>query len=282
MKNGVLLFSLFFCSAFSAAQEGNSLHEWISGHTGNVLICGHRGGFEGALPENSLSRFKKTASRFKKSAVMLELDVRQSADGELYVLHDDTLERTTTGKGLIRNAHSAYLDSLYLKTQQGLPTQERLPRLEAILDWAAGRQNVFLMIDVKADVWEKTLWQIQSKRMEKKCLMLTFSIENTRKVFHIAPTVFISALVRSELDWSTLQSLHIPAENLVAYINDQTPATLLDSLKQHRVFVTTDASEHAKKHPYPFEQDDYLQLAREKKLDIFITDFPVHVGRIFQ
>lgn len=241
------------------------------------LICGHRGGFDGKLPENSLSRFNRAVKKFKKSTVMLELDVRQNADGELFILHDETLDRTTTGAGAIKNATSSYLKSLYLKNQESAITQERIPTFEEVLNWVQSYKNVYLMVDIKGDCWEKTIQAIQSKRLENQCLILTFSAANTQKVRQLAPNITISALITNQKDWDMIQSFHIPQNHLVAYINKETPVSLIETLKQQCIKITSDVSENVQRHSFPFNKNYYTDFIKNKQLDILISDYPIQV-----
>lgn len=91
-----------------------------------MRIIGHRGsGRNGTcgVPENTLASFRRAE---REGASMIELDVHLSADGVAYVIHDDTLDRTTDGRGCVGRRTAAELDEL---TAQGHP----LPRLEAVL-----------------------------------------------------------------------------------------------------------------------------------------------------
>jgi glycerophosphoryl diester phosphodiesterase len=65
---------------------------------GAPLLIAHRGG-SALAPENTLTAFRSAAVIW--AADMIELDVRASADGHCVVIHDDTLERTTNGSGLV-------------------------------------------------------------------------------------------------------------------------------------------------------------------------------------
>lgn len=60
-------------------------------------VIAHRGG-RGLWPENTLYAFRKAVAL---GADVLEMDIRQSADGDLVVLHDETVDRTTDGSGLV-------------------------------------------------------------------------------------------------------------------------------------------------------------------------------------
>jgi glycerophosphoryl diester phosphodiesterase len=62
---------------------------------GRPLVIAHRGG-EGIFPENTLAAFRGAG---RLGADILEMDLRRTADGELVVIHDETVNRTTDGSG---------------------------------------------------------------------------------------------------------------------------------------------------------------------------------------
>ncbi len=100
--------------------------------TDDFIIIAHRG-FSGQYPENTLLAFRKALNA---GATWLELDVQLSADGELVVIHDESLERTTDGSGPVGEQTLAQLRAL--DAGQG----EKIPLLSEVLDLAAGRATV--------------------------------------------------------------------------------------------------------------------------------------------
>jgi glycerophosphoryl diester phosphodiesterase len=102
------------------------------------------------MAENSLSGIKACAAHGIR---MVEIDLMESRDGELFLLHDESLDRTTTGRGLL-SAHPAAEISRYTLRNSG----ERIPRFaEALV--LARELGIFLMLDVKraqlAGVWRE-------------------------------------------------------------------------------------------------------------------------------
>src|SRR5262249_33847703 len=97
------------------------------------LIAAHRGG---ALlwPENSLLAFRNAIDM---GADFVEFDVHLSRDGEVIVIHDPTLDRTTTGVGPVRERTLAELKSLRLKDRAGTITAEPIPTLDEVAAIAA-------------------------------------------------------------------------------------------------------------------------------------------------
>jgi glycerophosphoryl diester phosphodiesterase len=90
--------------------------DWRSAQT--PLVIGHRGASSEA-PENTLAAFGLAA---EQRADGIELDVRLSADGDVVVIHDDSVERTTSGRGQVRSLSTAELQALDAGMEQGIPT----------------------------------------------------------------------------------------------------------------------------------------------------------------
>lgn len=102
----------------------------------------HRGLFtpDSDVPENSRAAF----ARAVEQGYGIELDVHLSADGQLFVMHDAKLDRTTDGEGFLADKTAKELS---LVTLRG--TDETLPRFEEVLDIVGGR--VPLLIELKTD-----------------------------------------------------------------------------------------------------------------------------------
>ena len=90
-----------------------------------TILIGHRGVME-LRPENTLSSFKE-ALRYPYIS-MVELDVYRLPSGELVVIHDNKLDRTTNGKGYVMKKSFSYIRSL--DAGEG----EKIPTLEEVLD----------------------------------------------------------------------------------------------------------------------------------------------------
>ena len=104
-------------------------------------IAAHRGG-AALWPENSLLAFRNALAL---GADYLETDVHLTADDEVVVIHDATLDRTTTGTGAVRAASLADLGKVRLKTRDGAVTGEPVPTLAALLDLLAPSRAQLLL-----------------------------------------------------------------------------------------------------------------------------------------
>ena len=93
-------------------------------------VWAHRGA-SGYRPENTLEAFELA---IRQGADGIELDVHTSADGELIVMHDETVDRVTDGTGLIKDMTSAQLKELKVSTSAEPTGIYRVPTLAEVLD----------------------------------------------------------------------------------------------------------------------------------------------------
>jgi glycerophosphoryl diester phosphodiesterase len=100
-----------------------------------VLISAHRGDWRNA-PENSIQGLNNC---IKMGIDIIEFDLNISKDGHLIVLHDNTLDRTTTGKGRPEDYNLAELKSLRLRDGASHFTSHTIPTLEEYLIAAKGK-----------------------------------------------------------------------------------------------------------------------------------------------
>jgi glycerophosphoryl diester phosphodiesterase len=130
-----------------------------------VLIIGHRGA-RNLWPENSLEGFKRTRDL---GVDAVEFDVHLTRDGELVVIHDPSLERTTTGTGPVADRTARELAAM------------SVPSLEAVLDVYAGTPTE-LHVEIKTDALgrayeglEKRLLDVIGRRkLERQAIVTSF------------------------------------------------------------------------------------------------------------
>jgi glycerophosphoryl diester phosphodiesterase len=101
----------------------------------------HRGG-AARWPENSLTAFRGAVAA---GARVLECDVHLTRDGEVAVIHDPTLDRTTTGTGPVEQATAAELRRLRLRDRDGRPGEDWVPTLAEVLAVAAAAAATMLV-----------------------------------------------------------------------------------------------------------------------------------------
>ncbi|MBI3218367.1 MAG: glycerophosphodiester phosphodiesterase family protein [Bacteroidetes bacterium] len=260
---------LFFLVMMVSLQEGISQ---------KIQLCGHRGVMYPEQAENALSGFRWVAAQVRPDTMMVEIDLRKSKDGTIYLMHDEAVDRTTNGTGKISELSDVYLNSLYLKTSGGVPTTERIPTFKEVLTYAQ-RNPVKLMLDVKIDIWEEVIQHVRAANLEKRCLVLTFKVEYSKRVAAASSTIGLSCLITSEEEWKAIEALQIPAQQLVAYISAITDSSLIALLKSKKIKVMTDVSEYLRHNAKPLNAEEYAQKVKQQSLDILISDFPVEAWK---
>lgn len=153
MKRGLiysLVITLFInCNKKTAKeaflpQSGNlqpiSLSNQKNSSVKNIRVVAHRGDWRNA-PENSLQAVQNCIDM---GVDMVEIDLKQTKDSVIVVMHDKTLDRTTTGTGLVKDSDYDSIKNLFLKNGYGMPTKHRIPTLEEVLKLCKGKILVFL------------------------------------------------------------------------------------------------------------------------------------------
>lgn len=179
---------------------------WTPGRA--PLVSAHRGGPPAGLPENSLAALDH-ALNF--APALLEVDVRPTADGRLVLLHDETLDRTTTGTGLLGAASFVAVRQVRLRDGRGALTSFRVPTLAEALAWADGR--AVLALDVKPGAsFERVVAAVREAGAENRVVVIVYSLADHRAVAALAPDLVVStpaetmeqvdALLASGLDLS--------------------------------------------------------------------------------
>ncbi len=105
----------------------------------------HRGLHDENTPENSLAAFRQAVEH----GYGMEFDLQLSADGEVMVFHDYTLDRMTGHSGRLSDYTSAELRGMRLKNRSGEMTEETIPTLREVLDTVKGA--VPLLIELKGE-----------------------------------------------------------------------------------------------------------------------------------
>jgi glycerophosphoryl diester phosphodiesterase len=164
-----------------------------------LIVTAHRG-FSGRAPENTLA-----ASRAAIAAGCdrIELDVHLSRDGEVVVIHDDTLERTTDGRGDVAEKTLAELRRLdagrwFAPAFAG----ERIPMLTEVLELARGR--IGLNIELKRgrrlpytleELAERTFAVVEQAGMKGQVLFSSFSPAAIDRIRRLDPALPVALIV---------------------------------------------------------------------------------------
>lgn len=187
-----------------------------------TLVSGHRGGIAPGYPENAIETFARTLSR---TPMLLEVDVRTTADGVLVLMHDETVDRTTTGEGPVANLSWDALSKLSLKDNWGTATAFRIPRLEHAIRWAEGRG--ILLLDMKPGVSEAAVAAlIGTLKAQARTGVIVYGPDQAARLFRADPTLTLFYPANTEADLTALTQRGVALDHLVVFtgIETQQPA----------------------------------------------------------
>lgn len=169
------------------------------------LVVAHRGG-AALAPENTLGAFRNAV---KLGVDMVECDVHLSKDGELVVMHDADLSRTTDGKGLISSMALAELTGLNAAARfsGGWPTAEPIPTLGEVLDAVKGKAMVQIEIKVNSfpgryqGIEQKVIDAVKARGMADQVIVISFDLPTLADVKKIDLSIKTGALANA--NWMT-------------------------------------------------------------------------------
>jgi glycerophosphoryl diester phosphodiesterase len=148
---------------------------------GRIMLGGHRGN-PAEHPENTLASYR---SAIELGCDMVECDVHLTTDGELAVIHDHQLERTTNGSGLVGAQTLAALREL------DAGGGERIPLLEEVFELC--RDRVGLVIETKQNpipypgLEEKLVATLREHSMQEQVSVISFHHGCVRRLKELAP-----------------------------------------------------------------------------------------------
>ena len=178
-----------------------------------VLVSAHRGGPVPGLPENAVETFEYALNH---APALIETDVRRTADGVLVLMHDETLDRTTTGAGRVDEATFADVRRARLVADDSVVTAFRVPTLAEALAWADGR--AVLLLDVKRGVpFEDVVAAVRQARAADRVAVITYALEDHRRLSALAPDLVVSATAETPADVDALLASGLDLGRVIAW-----------------------------------------------------------------
>lgn len=186
LKPGVFRFFLVFITSVSVLPIMSCQKEQQR-EVGSFLIIAHRGASR-AAPENTLAAMKKA---MELGADYAELDACETKDGEIVLMHDEKLERTTGQKGMIWEYSLPELKEFEAGSWFGEEFGgEPIPTLQEVMNLVKGKMK--LNIEIKVFGHEHSIAQnvvdiIRAENFEDECMVTSFDREIIEEVKNIAP-----------------------------------------------------------------------------------------------
>lgn len=151
----------------NGATRVDSLRSLIydGGKSDYVIIFAHRGNWRNS-PENSIQGFKQCIDGGIDG---VEIDVQMTKDSVIVIMHDDTIDRTTTGIGKVSDYTLKEIKELYLKSPIGVVTRQRVPTLDEVLDLC--KDKVLIQIDKWQPFKEKVVETVRKHKMQNQVVI---------------------------------------------------------------------------------------------------------------
>ena len=195
--------------------EINTFFEWRPDFP--ELIAAHRGGgFLPGFPENVIASMDNSL-RF--GPTILEIDIQRTSDGVLILMHDDTLDRTTTGNGLVAETDWSTIQTLHAVDSFGNSTSFRIPSLQETLDW--GHHRALFALDLKADdCVAEVIDLVTDLEAEDAVIFFADNVEQMLKVYDLNPNIHFALLITPDTREDLVNAVAdspIPLESLTAF-----------------------------------------------------------------
>lgn len=161
MKRIILQLSiaLIAFSGFAQSVPEASLKEVLNPKSQRVLVTAHRGDWRNT-PENSIQALKNCIAM---GVDIMELDLKKTKDGQLVIMHDQTIDRTTTGKGDVSDYTLSEIKTFFLRSGSGHPTKHHIPTFMEIL--AIAKNKIIIDVDKGYDYYPQVIKELREQGM---------------------------------------------------------------------------------------------------------------------
>jgi len=149
----------------------------------------HRGN-RAKFPENTMAAFKQAV---RDGADIIETDLHLSRDNDFFCIHDDSVDRTTNGTGLVKDLGTEEIKSLKATDKFGNETEQRVPLAGELAEMLP--VDVALALELKtdrfleADVCEKLRSLLAEKGVLSRTIALSFSMERLKVLKESMPEI---------------------------------------------------------------------------------------------
>ena len=222
-----------------------------------MLKIGHRGA-NGYEPENTFVSFQKALDMQVDG---IELDVHLSADGEIIVIHDETIDRTTNGNGFVNALSLRELKAFRIDGKNQIPT------LKEVFDLV--NQDCFINVELKSyEATEKVVSLIEKYVTKKgwkydRFLISSFDWNALQQVAFLNDKIPIGVLTETDLDLALAFAKFIQAKSIHPHfhlLTEENTAKMQE--KGLQVF------------PWTINELEDIQKIKTFNVNGIITDFP--------
>ena len=266
-------------SHYYDCRRGSDIDRFMS--QDKVIISGHRGGNLPGYPENCIETFEKILDCMP---TFYEIDPRMTRDSVIVLMHDETLDRTTTGTGRVSDYTFAELQRFNLVDRWGTVTPYRIPAVKDVVEWSRGK--VILNFDIK-DVTRDVLVPFVNSLGAENCIYTVRNAEEALQVYSIDPDARMSAWVKDVAQLQSYKDAGIPMENIaLAYVCSSTMKAgsqdLYDALHAEGIPCMVSTAPDQDKAETEQERAALFRDVLGTSPDIVETDFPLEFVKLVE
>ncbi|QNK78697.1 glycerophosphodiester phosphodiesterase family protein [Winogradskyella sp. PAMC22761] len=271
-------FSFFSCENLTAQKKTSEIQYsklikvFKASENNYPNISVHRGG-KGLInyPENSLEVLKYVNDSI---LAIYEIDVAQTKDGHLVLMHDNSIDRTTTGSGKVSDLTYNELLKFNMVDDYGNETKFKIPLFSEVLTWSK-KNNVILTVDIKPSVSpEVVINAIRKAKAEDICIIITYDVEEAKIAYKLAPDLLISVSARNNDEFDRLLEAKIPTKNMLAFTGTRlSDVSLFKRLHDYNIVCMLGTIGNLDKSAEAKGEELYAKW-KEMGIDIIATDRP--------
>ncbi len=243
-------------------------------HALENMVSAHRGSrYYDGWPENCLESFEFILENLP---AVLEMDLRLSSDSVVFLLHDETLDRTTTGSGYANQKSFEKISRLQLLDHRGDTTDYHPPLLSDVLEWS--EEKAVLKLDIKRNVpFELVIDEIRNADAVHRVMVIVYSL-NAARVFHrLAPDIVMSIPIRNQDELEAVRDSGIPPEVIVAFTGTrETDPMLFEVLNEMGIIAIQGALGNLDRRAQSKGFDAIAKYYR-KGAHMIATDYPIEL-----
>lgn len=239
------------------------------------FVSAHRGGsgIKG-YPENCIETLEYL---FKNGIQIFEIDIAETKDRNLVLMHDNSLQRTSTGRQDVNQIGINQLKEYFLVDDFGEKTTFKIPTFKEALKWGKNKP-IYFMVDIKKGVdYNDIVREIKEVGMQNQVVLVTYTVGQAKKMHQLAPDMLLSVSMRNEQEFNDMMKSGIEKDKMVAFTgtrrNDQ---SLLDKIHQENILVIFGTLGNLDKSSAAKNGQLYRDLEQDG-VDIFATDRAIFV-----
>lgn len=256
--------------------ERNQRFDWEWKPNRKGLISAHRGGSYPGYPENCIETFSYV---LEHTPAIIECDFALSRDSVIVMMHDKTLDRTTTGRGPVGKFSYDELQALRLLDLNGDTTDFKIQTLDEVLDW--GRGKCYFTLDIKGAVtMEMVVDRIQHFGAHDYAFIIAYTIEDAKHIHKLDPHIRISVGANNIPNMKRALRSGIPKNKLLAFVGVSEPASeIYERLHREGIYCILGTLGNLDKKAAAKGDMLYIDWLRNGA-DILATDRPIEAAAV--